>query len=124
MRVVLHINGFDPVVVEHDNVSSVRTVGQVAKEAINELNLVCMHNDKDAYDRTVRERRQRYRGALGPIAAHEALFEKLYDVGTIELARRNRYTHASSFRLQSSDAVLGAPEPGVELSLHVEARPQ
>lgn len=117
----LHISGLDPFVFPYERVVSTKAVLTIAKEAINELNMIAMADDKDVQDRIIMKRRRAYREAFADLFAEGYFYNKRYKVGVVQLTRINRFTGETDMSYAVDHALLAVPEPHTDYTLDVEA---
>lgn len=117
----LHISGLEPFVFPYERVVCTKAILTIAKEAINELNMIAMADDKDVQDKMIMKRRRAYRKAFADLFAEGYFYNKRYVVGVVELHRTNRFTGESDMTYAVDHSLLGTPQPDTDYVIDVEA---
>lgn len=110
-----------PVEVVEERVLCTKSVHQIAKDAITELNLVARGDERMPRDRLVRKRRLAYREALEATFASGSLMNKFYSVGGVQFTTRDPNTNETCSTRDVSDRLLGVPMSHVRYEIDVEA---
>tara|TARA_B110000967_G_scaffold40462_1_gene40365 strand:+ start:4689 stop:6005 length:1317 start_codon:yes stop_codon:yes gene_type:complete len=117
----LHISGLDPFVFPYERVVCTKAVLALAREAINELNMIAMADDKDVQDRIIMRRRKAYREAFADLFAEGYFYNKRYLAGVVQMNRTNRFTGETDMTYAVDHSLLGVPQPDTDYVLLVEA---
>ena len=122
IRIRIYINRAPSIVVTHRNVMATRGVWNLASAAIEELNVACMQEEGSKIKDTLTlDCRRRYREAVQPLVTLGAIQVKLFKLGGVKVERRSVLDNECTVSGVDPGELLGAPVPGIELTLKVHA---
>lgn len=119
--VKLMFGSADEVTVRHPRVVCTKTALQLAQEAISELNLVAIRDERVVNDLVTMQLRRAYRGALKEHSLAGKLDGKEFEMSMLSLRRSHLYNGHFEESLDP-DELLGAPEFAVRLELCVDVK--
>lgn len=117
----LHISGLDPFVFPYERVVCTKSILTLAREAVNELNMIAMADDKDVQDKLIMRRRKAYREAFADLFADGYFYDKRYKVGVVQMNRINRFTGETDMSYSVDHSLLAVPQPDTDYVIDVEA---
>ena len=109
----------DEVTVRHSCVVCTKSALQLAQEAIAEMNLVAIRDERHVNDLVTMQLRRAYRSALKEHSMAGKLDGKEFELGMLALRREHLY-NGSTRESFDPEEILGAPEFAVRLVLWVE----
>ena len=119
--VVLLFGSADSATVTHSRVVCTKTALQLAQEAISELNLVAIRDEKDVHDKVTMELRRAYRCALREHSLSGKLDAREFELSMLCLQRKQVY-NGSVTESFDPEELLGEPEFATRVTLVVDVK--
>jgi hypothetical protein len=111
----------DSATVTHSRVVSTKTALQLAQEAISELNLVAIRDEKEVHDKVTMELRRAYRRALREHSLGGRLDAKEFELSMLCLQRKQVYNDSVTESFDHEE-LLGDPEFATRVTLVVDVK--
>lgn len=121
IAVRVRISGLDPFVIPYERIVCSKSVLKMAKEAVDELNMIAMGDDKDVNDKMIMKRRRVYREVFAHLFETGYFMNKAYKVGVVQFTRINRFTNDREMTYAVGHSLLGPPSSDSDYELDVEA---
>tara|TARA_B110001450_G_scaffold62131_1_gene58916 strand:- start:4848 stop:6176 length:1329 start_codon:yes stop_codon:yes gene_type:complete len=121
LTVKLCISGFSPFEIPYERVVCTKAIFNIAKEAINELNMISMDDQTHVKDNMIKKRRELYRRVVGDFLFGLGRLNKQYEVGFVQLTCTNKFTGDKSMSYDVGSALLPVPRADTDYVLEVEA---
>lgn len=117
----LRLSFFSPFVVVYEQVACTRPIMDIAKEAVDELNMVALGDEKEVKNKMVMRRKMAYREVFADLFAEGYFYNRRYVVGVVQMSRTNKFTRETEMTYAVDNSLLGVPRTDTEYSLDVEA---
>jgi hypothetical protein len=119
--VAVYISGHAPFVVNYGKVLSSRSVQFIAKDAINELNLFLMCDEKKAKDSDIMARKAAFRIAFARLFADVEVNRHHYVPGCVQFIKTDLHNGHKEANYYIANELIGKPNPRCEYLIEVEA---